>query len=250
MRIRIAIGLASGIAHVAAGQSLARRITGADGRVDVTYPSRASACGDGRSYIEGVFGGHSVYQEDGWRSTRGPCVHGPAHVVATVIDGEVTRLHAYVGPRDSSLDSRRVVTSATEAAEWLEHVLSSARPSLASQALLPLMLADGASPWKSLLEIARSDRPLELRRNVLTWLSSAIASRLSLDGDESSDDAQVRTQAVYSISQRHTPETVPTLIDLARTSRHPDVRKSAIYWVGQTADPRAVDLYAELLGLR
>lgn len=239
------------VARSANAQSLAKRIVSSDGIVDVVYPSRPDACGDGQSYIKGVFGSHSTYQYDS-RVGRGACVHGPAHVAVTVIDGEITRLRAFVGPRDPGQASRTIRTTPSEAAEWLEHMVTeSERSSLASQAVLPLMLVDSVLPWQSLLNVARSgDRPADLRSNVMMWLSSVIDAHLGLDRDDESDDAQLRTQAVYSISQRNRSESVPTLMDLARTSRHPEVRKAAIYWLGQTGDPRAVSVYAELLGLR
>jgi len=37
------------------------------------------------------------------------------------------------------------------------------------------------------------------------------------------------------------------LIELSRSSKHASVRRSAIFWLGQTGDPRAVDVFAELL---
>lgn len=60
----------------------------------------------------------------------------------------------------------------------------------------------------------------------------------------------MHTQAVFVLSQRAKSESVPELIDLARSAKHPSVRRSAIFWLGQTGDARAVDRYAELLGLR
>jgi HEAT repeat protein len=37
------------------------------------------------------------------------------------------------------------------------------------------------------------------------------------------------------------------LIELARSAKSPAARRSAIFWLGQTGDPRAVDVFAELL---
>lgn len=250
MRTLTTFALITFVACSANAQSLARRIIVTDGVVDVVYPSRPDACGDGRSYIEGLFGSRATYAYDS-RTLRGPCVHGPAHAAVTVMNGEITRIRLFVGPRDSTLAARTIRTTPSEAAEWLEHIVESERSSLASQAMLPLMTVDSIAPWQALLNVARSDeRPADLRRNVLMWLSSAIDARLGLGRDEESDDAQLRTQAVYTISQRSRAESVPTLMELARTSRHPEVRKAAIYWLGQTGDPRAVIVYAELLGLR
>ena len=64
------------------------------------------------------------------------------------------------------------------------------------------------------------------------------------------DDDEMREQAVFVLSQRRKTESVPELIDLAKNAKHPAARKAAIFWLGQSGDPRAVDVYAELLGLR
>jgi hypothetical protein len=39
-------------------------------------------------------------------------------------------------------------------------------------------------------------------------------------------------------------------MDVARTATHASAKRSAIFWLGQTGDPRAADVFAELLGLR
>jgi hypothetical protein len=40
---------------------------------------------------------------------------------------------------------------------------------------------------------------------------------------------------------------VPKLIALARTHRDPGVRKQAMFWLGQSGDPRAVAFFEEVL---
>jgi hypothetical protein len=42
-------------------------------------------------------------------------------------------------------------------------------------------------------------------------------------------------------------EGVPLLIDQARKNRNPVVRKEAIFWLGQSEDPRALDFIASIL---
>ena len=83
-------------------QTIAQRVSSADGRVQVIYPSRQTACGDGRGYIGHVFedgyyfgtDDNTMYQRGDGELARAACVHGPARVVATVFGGEVTRLRA------------------------------------------------------------------------------------------------------------------------------------------------------------
>ena len=41
---------------------------------------------------------------------------------------------------------------------------------------------------------------------------------------------------------------VAKLIQVARTNRNPAVRKQAMFWLGQSKDPRATDFFAEVLG--
>ena len=40
---------------------------------------------------------------------------------------------------------------------------------------------------------------------------------------------------------------MPALIRIAKSHRSPEVRKNAMFWLGQTNDPRAVALFEEIL---
>jgi hypothetical protein len=40
---------------------------------------------------------------------------------------------------------------------------------------------------------------------------------------------------------------VPTIVDVARSDRDPEVRKQALFWLGQSDDPWAMDFFAEVL---
>jgi hypothetical protein len=242
----------------ARAQSIAQRVVAADGIVQVIYPSRPGACGDGSSYISNVIG-HSETHVDGatWTGDRRDnrmCVRGPARVVATVLSGEITRLRAYVGPVPATGPATRTLTvSATEAAGWLGEILSRGVPRVASQAILPLVLADTDAPWPFLIKVARDpNRPRDVHQAALMWLSNGINEHLGIsdaDGDDSDDD-QLRAQAVFALTQRPKSESVPALIELSRTATRPAARRAAIYWLGQSGDARAVDVYAELLGQR
>lgn len=237
-------------------QTIAERIARADRPVQVVYPSRPSACGDGRSYIGHVFGDRSYYEMGEGAYARGSewsrgCIHGPARVVVTVMDGEVTRLRAYVGPVPDS-DAETISASAADAAAWLSSLVTKDNSRVASSAILPLILADAAAPWPLLLRVARDDsRGVNLRREALTWLGMGAVERLGIEetGKDTPDD-EMRTQAVFVLSQRPKSESVPALMDLARSAKYPSARRSAIFWLGQTGDPRAAEVFADLLGLR
>jgi hypothetical protein len=241
-------------------QSTNQRVVATDGIVQVIYPSRPGTCGDGSTYISNVLGrsqsyivGDAVWSGQN-RGERPMCVRGPARVVATVLNGEITRLRTFVGPVPSSgPDTRTLNVGAAEASAWLGDLLSHGVPRVASQAILPLVLADTDEPWPLLLKVARDpNRSHDVRQSALKWLSTGIAEHLGIadaDANESDDD-QLRAQAVFALTQRPKSESVPALIELARTAKHPAARKRAIFWLGQSGDPRAVDVYAELLGSR
>jgi hypothetical protein len=257
MRRPLAILLASLPASIHA-QSIAQRIAASDRPVQVVYPSRPTACGDGRSYISNVFEDRSIYTSDaqsyntgnGW--SKGPCVHGPARVVVTVMSGEVTRLRAYVGPVPPSADVETISASAQDAAAWLASLVAQNDSRVASSAILPLVLADGPDPWPLLLRVSRDNgRSQNVRRESLFWLGNGAVAHLGIaeTRDESPED-EMRSQAVFVLSQRPRTESVPALIDVVRTTSHASAKRSAIFWLGQSGDPRAADVFAELLGLR
>jgi hypothetical protein len=259
MRRSVAILLASLSSAPLGAQSLAQRVAASDKPVQVVYPSRPTACGDGRTYISSVFEDRGTYTSDaqttyssgdGW--SRGPCVHGPARVVATVMNGEVTRLRAYVGPVPPSADFETITASAQDASAWLASLITRGDSRVASSAVLPLVLADGADPWPVLLRVARdNERNQSVRRESLFWLGNGAVARLGIEQtrDESPDD-EMRSQAVFVLSQRPRSESVPALIDVVKTTSHASAKRSAIFWLGQSGDPRAADVFAELLGLR
>jgi hypothetical protein len=252
------LSLVAAVAGPARAQSLAQRVAAADGIVQVIYPSRPAACGDGTGFMGHVLGtstyfsGTSTFSgTESW--TNRPCVHGPGRAVATVLNGEVTRIRAFVGPVPAErAETRTITASAAEASTWLGDVVARGTSRVASEAILPLVVADSPDPWPVLLHVARDDnRPRDVRRSALLWLGNGVNDHLGISDarDESADD-EMRTQAVFVVSQRPTSESVPTLIDLARSGKHPSARRSAIYWLGQTGDPRAAEVYAELLGMR
>jgi HEAT repeat protein len=57
----------------------------------------------------------------------------------------------------------------------------------------------------------------------------------------------VRKRAVFALSQRPKEESVPALLRIAKAHRDPEMRRSAIFWLGQSNDPRALAQFEELL---
>ncbi len=57
----------------------------------------------------------------------------------------------------------------------------------------------------------------------------------------------MKKRAVFALSQLPKDEGIPLLIKIAKTNRNPAVRKQAMFWLGQSKDPRALDFFAEVL---
>jgi HEAT repeat protein len=102
-----------------------------------------------------------------------------------------------------------------------------------------------------LIKVAESDPDREVKKQALFWLGQKAGQR-SLDAlgkvvESTDDDTEVQKQAVFAISQRPKDEAVPLLIKIAKTHSKPEVRKQAIFWLGQTGDERALEFFKEVL---
>ncbi|HEY4647708.1 MAG TPA: HEAT repeat domain-containing protein, partial [Gemmatimonadales bacterium] len=75
------------------------------------------------------------------------------------------------------------------------------------------------------------------------------AAGLALDSvvGDPTGDREVRKEAVFALSQRNPAEGVPRLIHIVKANPDPELRKSALFWLGQSDDPRALDLFEEIL---
>jgi HEAT repeat protein len=102
----------------------------------------------------------------------------------------------------------------------------------------------------ALIQVARTHADPSTRGEAIFWLgqkagskvSGAIAERIDQDSD-----TEVKKKAVFALSRLPKEEGIPLLIKVARTNGNPAVRKQAMFWLGQSKDPRAIDFFAEIL---
>jgi HEAT repeat protein len=126
------------------------------------------------------------------------------------------------------------------------------QPRVAGDPLLPAALADSITIWPSLLRLARlPDVPLQTRRSAVFRLSQAAsaAAGKALDSIASAPggERELRKEAVFALSQRSADDVVPALIKIAKSNPDPEVRRTALFWLGQSEDPRALALFEEIL---
>ena len=247
-----ALGL-SLLASAASGQSLRDRIDRVrDGDVLLRFTGRPGICGDGAHFIRVSRGSYMGNYMDGASEAR--CAPGPVQVRIHKVDGAVDRLDAWVGPvrQREGVDLGQVPAPA--AASYLLELAATAEGG-ATRAILPAVLADSAVVWPGLLEIARDTRTRSrsTRQDAAFWLSRFAASALAgrpnqlLDSEGDDDATDLRRHAVFVLSQLPHGEAVPALLDAARTARDLPVRTAALFWLGQSGDTRALDLFEALL---
>jgi hypothetical protein len=255
MRSLIAmLGLAL-VAGQADAQTLRRRVEAVrDGSVRFEYPAAEGVCGNGRGNISVNRGrGRMTTGEFRSREWEDECESGPVRIALDVSRGEVTDVRAYVGGRWRGTATADLgAVSAADATEYLLSLAETASEEVAKDAVFPVMLGEGVDPWPRLLKVAKDPRrPREVRESAVFWVGQGAAEAatkgLQEIVDDASGDREVRKSAVFALSQRPTDESVPALLRIAKGHRDPEMRRSAIFWLGQSKDPRALAYFEELL---
>jgi hypothetical protein len=101
-----------------------------------------------------------------------------------------------------------------------------------------------------LLSLARQDPNTRVRGDALFWLAETAGRKVSAEitaAIENDPDTDVKKRAVFALSQMPRDEGVPLLINVAKTNKNPAVRKQAMFWLGQSKDPRALDFFTQIL---
>jgi HEAT repeat protein len=109
--------------------------------------------------------------------------------------------------------------------------------------------AEADRTW--LLNVALNDsEDRDLREKAIFWIGQmrgAAPELYEMYGRVSSE--QLRERLIFAYSQRkRDPEAVDKLIDIARNDPDRELRNKAIFWLGQSKDPRAVAFLSELIG--
>ena len=256
-----AVGAMLMLATPVTAQSIADVVSKeSDGQVRFSFTLREGVCGYGSnistySRKEGKPGVRSF----GGRSSRDveydiDCDSGPGRVVLEIDRGEVSSMRFYVGGkwRANSEAKDLGMVSTQRAADYLIKLARTNNGKPGREAVFPLTVVDSVTVWPMLIKLARDDsRPRETRKNAVFWLGQAAEEPATRGLDElvgeAALDKDVRESAIFALSQRPKDEGVPALIRVVKTNKDPEMRKKALFWLGQSGDPRALTLIEELL---
>ena len=244
-------------------QSIARRVAQVkDGTVRMSYASRSDVCGNGAGNISTGNGRSRNYSSNGSSTIttsrhnewEDECEAGPVRVAIDIADGKPIALRAYVGGRwrpGTDITDLGIVP-AKDAVDYLLDDLAGADGKVAGEAIFPATIADSVTVWPRLLSLAKDEsRTKSVRTQAVFWVSQAAGEKataglVEVVGDAAADQ-DVRLQAVFALSQRPKDEGIPALLDVAKGSKDPKIRKRAIFWLGQSGDPRAVAYFESVL---
>ena len=102
----------------------------------------------------------------------------------------------------------------------------------------------------ALLKLARQDASGKVRGDALFWLAQTAGRKIAGDITAAIDndpDTEVKKRAVFALGQLPKDEGIPLLINVAKTNQNPAVRKQAMFWLGQSKDPRALEFFTQVL---
>lgn len=254
----IVVALGGAVGRLVAQQPLAARVTAVrDGAVQFEFAARDGVCGDGRSYIR-VSG--SMIGAFNSSANSANCQPGPVRVLLQLSEARITSLREFAGPIPPSKSGVTELgeVSPAEAARYLLALAESDEDGrVANRAVFSAVLGRDVVAWPALLRIAKAERGGGGRgkHDVTFWLTQYAAAKLAgsdnpfaanddrdLGGEES-----LKEHAVFALAQLRNGEGIEPLIQVARTNTNPAVRAKAMFWLGESGDRRALDLFEQVL---
>ena len=132
---------------------------------------------------------------------------------------------------------------------FLERLSTTASDRLAERIFLAISRADDPKAGEWLLGVAAdSTRSEHVREQALFWAgqSDLPTARLSAAYDRAPND-EMKRRFIFVLSQRHDAEGLDALMRIARADPDRDARRQALFWLGQSHDPRAIHFLEQLV---
>jgi TolA-binding protein len=139
----------------------------------------------------------------------------------------------------------------TENTEFLRNLYSRlTNQDLKEKILFSLSQQRGAGNEQWLMNIAVDPKQdMELRKKALFWAGqSGVAIPEFSKLYDRMGESEMREQIIFVLSQRqHDPAAMDKLFDVAKNEKDPELRKKAIFWLGQSRDPRVQQFLMDLI---
>ena len=147
----------------------------------------------------------------------------------------------------SQVDSERAL-------EALEEILAgSDEPDIQERAIFAVSQHESARSTEILNGYAeRVDAPGNVRESAIFWLGQSDGGGAYLqDLYTNIDSRELKERIIFALSQRsHDDEAVEQLMEISRNEEDRDLQKKALFWLGQSDDPRVAELLLELIRAR
>jgi HEAT repeat protein len=121
---------------------------------------------------------------------------------------------------------------------------------LKEKVIFSLSQRKGQGNEKWMMGLAVDSRePMELRKKALFWAGqSGVGIDEIIPLYSRINDQEMKEQVIFVLSQRsNTPAAVDKLLDIAKNDKDPDLRKKAIFWLGQSRDPRVQQFLLDII---
>lgn len=134
----------------------------------------------------------------------------------------------------------------------LEELVAPGQPDqVRRQAIFGLAQSKNPQALTVVVSLAHNDKSPRVREQALFWLAQRAGQKVAEsainDAIANDPETEVKKKAVFALTQMPNGEGVPALIQVARTNRNLEVRKQAMFWLGQSKDERALAFIEEVL---
>jgi HEAT repeat protein len=132
---------------------------------------------------------------------------------------------------------------------WLRRLYPSLSEKLRSDVFLAVSRSDSPAASRWLADVvANADETEHTREQAMFWLGQGrgpVADLVALYPRLHSPE--LRRHFTFVLSQRRDSEALDKLIDIAEHDSDRDVRRQALFWLGQSKDPRAIAFLRDLV---
>ena len=184
------------------------------------------------------------------------CVRGVMEVVVRARDGLILDLDTQPPESRRGPDVDRAYAfgpvPGEDAGTFLIGLVPRTNEDVAEDAIGAAAMLDGVTLWPDFERFAR-DRslPEDVRTSAIFWLGQEAVAEATrgitaiIESDD--EEIDVKEAAVFALSQRPRDVALPLLMEVAEDVNHPEVKRSAMFWLAQYDDERVIEFFKRIL---